>query len=107
MEGGGRLSLLKKIIANPRVVTAITAGSMLAFGVLYVGQVNAAATKGYAIRELQAKNRELRRQNERLDMQIAKLRSVHSVTSREVFLGFIPLSPSAFVRVESGIVAVR
>lgn len=104
---GGKLSLLKRVIANPRVVTSLTVGCMLAFSVLYVGQVNAAATKGYAIRELQSRNTTLRQENERLDMQIAKLRSVHSVTSREAFLGLTPIAPSAFVKANSGAVAVR
>ncbi len=104
---GGKLSLLRRVVKNPRVLSALTAGCMIAFGVLYVGQVNAAATKGYAIRELQERNVELRHERDRLDMQIAKLRSVQSVKTREAFLGLHSLAPSAFVKVGSDVVAVR
>lgn len=108
MEGqGGRLSLLRRVAKNPRVLSVLTVGCMLAFGVLYVGQVNASATKGYAIRELQQRNVELRHERDRLDMQIAKLRSVQSVKTREAFLGLRPLAPSAFVKAPSDTVAVR
>ncbi len=104
---GGKLSLLRRVIKNPRVLSVLTAGCMIAFGVLYVGQVNAAATRGYAIRDLQVRNVELRHERDRLDMQIAKLRSVQSVKTREAFLGLRPLAPSAFVKVGSDVVAVR
>jgi hypothetical protein len=108
MEGaGGKLSLLRRVMKNPRVLSALTAGCMIAFGVMYVGQVNSAATKGYAIRDLRARNVELRHERDRLDMQIAKLRSVQSVKTREAFLGLRPLAPSAFVKVGSEVVAVR
>ncbi len=108
MEGvGGRLSLVKRVLKNPRVLSVLTIGCMLAFGTLYVGQVNAAATKGYTIRELQHRNVTLRHERDRLDMQIAKLRSVQSVKSREAFLGLQPLTPTAFVNTNTDVVAVR
>lgn len=104
---GGKLSLLRRVAKNPRVLSVLTAGCMIAFGVLYVGQVNAAATKGYAIRDLHERNVELRHERDRLEMQIAKLRSVQSVKTREAFLGLRPIVPSAFVQVGSDAVAVR
>lgn len=104
---GGKFSLLKRIVRNPRVLSVLMAGSMVAFGVLYVAQVNAAATKGYAVRELQQRNVELRHERDRLDIQIAKLRSLHSVKTREAFLGLRLLTPSAFVEVNTNVVAVR
>lgn len=108
MEGqGGRLSLIRRVVKNPQVLSVLTIGCMLACGTLYVGQVNAAATKGYQIRELQQRNVTLRHERDRLDMQIAKLRSVESVKSREAFLGLQPVGPTAFVQARTDIVAVR
>ena len=108
MEGqGGRLSLVKRVVKNPRVLSMLTIGCMLACGTLYVGQVNAAATKGYYIRELQQRNVTLRHERDRLDMQIAKLRSVERVKSREAFLGLQPVAPVAFVKTSTDSVAVR
>lgn len=104
---GGKISLLKRIVQNPRVITVLTVGAILSFGVLYVGQVNAAATKGYFMRDLQEENTTLRQECDRLDIQVAKLRSVHSIKSREAFLGLTPLAPKAFVKIDSDTVAVR
>jgi len=104
---GGKFSLLKRVVRSPRVLSVLMVGSMTAFGILYVAQVNAAATKGYAVRELQQRNVELRNERDRLDMQIAKLRSLHSVKTREAFLGLKSLSPSAFIEVNMNVVAVR
>jgi len=107
MEVGGKISLLRRVVKDTRVLSALTAGCMIAFGVMYVAQVNAAATKGYAIRELRERNVELRHERDRLDIQIAALRSVQSVKTREAFLGLRPIAPSAFVKTGSETVAVR
>lgn len=104
---GGKLSLLRRVAKSPRVLSVLTAGCMIAFGALYVGQVNSAATKGYAIRELQERNVALRHERDRLEMQIARLRSVESVKTREAFLGLRAIAPSAFVKTSTDVVAVR
>ena len=107
MEVQGGKNIFIRAIKNPRVMSVLSVGCMLAFGVLYVGQVNSAATKGYAVRDLQAKNVELRHEGARLEMQIAKLRSLDSVKARESFLGLKKLSPSTFVKTGPDVVAVR
>ena len=80
---------------------------MLAFGTLYIAQVNNAATKGYAVRALKEKNVELRHERDRLDIQIAKLRSIDSVTARESFLGLKKIEQISFIKTGSNVVAVR
>lgn len=107
MEVQGGKNIFIRAWKNPRVISALSVGCMLTFGVLYVGQVNSAATKGYAVRELQERNVELRHERDRLDMQIAKLRSLDSVTARESFLGLKKLAPSTFVKTGTDVVAVR
>ena len=108
MEGnGGNISLLQRIAKNPRVLSALTVGCIIAFGVMYVGQVNASATKGYEVRSLEAINRTLRQENDRLDIQIAKLRSVDSVKTRQAFLGLRPIAPTIFIKTGTNTIAVR
>lgn len=103
---GGKTSLFA-VLKNPRVMSALTIGCILAFGVLYVGQVNASATKGYAVRSLQRKNIELRQERDRLDIAIARLRSLDSVTARESFLGLKKMDPVTFVTTGPHGVAVK
>ncbi len=105
VQKGGNIFV--RALKNPRVMSVLSVGTMLAFGVLYVGQVNNAATKGYAVRALQERNVELRHESARLDMQIAKLRSLDSVKARESFLGLKKIEHATFVQTGSDVVAVR
>ena len=106
VQGGGK-NIFIKILKNPRVLRVLSVGCMLAFGVLYVGQVNSAATKGYAVRSLKEKNIELRQERDRLDIRIARLRSIDSVTARESFLGLQKIEHATFVKPTANVVAVR
>lgn len=94
-------------IKSPKVRHAMTAGFMVAFGILYIGQVNAAATKGYAIRDLERQNEDIRHEQERLEVEIARLRSLDSVTTREAFLGLRKIENVKYVSAASSAVALR
>ncbi len=94
-------------LKNPKVVNVLTIGFALAFGMLYIGQVNAAATKGYAMRELESQNDSLRGERERLDVEISRLRSLDSVTAREVFLGLQKIEDVKFISAARDDVALR
>ena len=59
----------------------------LALGVLYIWQVNHAATAGYTMRDLESAIHDLETQQERLDLQVAQLQSVDSVSERVQMLG--------------------
>lgn len=106
-HGGKPKTALRRLARNPRVLSVVTIGFMIAFGIMYVGQVNTAATKGYAVRDLQQTNESLRQENERLNMQISKLRSVESVKTRQAFLDLHPLRPTAYISTAPDVVAVR
>ena len=93
-------------LKSPKVMHAMTAGFMLAFGILYIGQVNSAATKGYAIRDLERVNTEIRREQERLEGEIARLRSLDSVTTREAFLGLTKVENVTYVSATAHAVAL-
>ena len=106
-KGGKTQNIFLRIIKNPQAMSVLSVGCMLAFGVLYIAQVNNSATKGYAVRELKEKNIELRHERDRLDIKIARLRSIDSVTARESFLGLQKIERTTFVKTGSDVVAVR
>ncbi|MEK9155540.1 MAG: hypothetical protein AAB839_02730 [Patescibacteria group bacterium] len=105
VQQGGKTWL--RAFKHPRVINVITIGSMLAFGIFYVGQVNTAATKGYAMRDLERAQIQLQQECDRLDMEIARLRSLDSVRTREAFLGLKKVDRPTFVKTGTDVVAVR
>jgi len=106
-RGAKTQNVFLRILKNPQAMSVLSIGCMLAFGTLYIAQVNNAATKGYAVRALKEKNVELRHERDRLDIQIAKLRSIDSVTARESFLGLKKIEQISFIKTGSNVVAVR
>ncbi len=106
-KGGKAQNIFLRILKNPQAMSVLSVGCMLAFSTLYIAQVNASATKGYAVRELKEKNGELRHERDRLDIRIARLRSVDSVTARQSFLGLKKIERVTFVKIGSDVVAVR
>lgn len=106
-KGGKAQNIFLRILKNSQAMSVLSVGCMLAFGTLYIAQVNNSATKGYAVRELKERNVELRHERDRLDIQIAKLRSIDSVTARESFLGLKKIEQISFVKTGSNVVAVR
>lgn len=79
----------------------------LAFGILYVVQVNAASTQGFMMRDLEQANQDLRRDNDKLAAEIDRLRSLSSVSEREIFLGLVKLQQVSFIQVGNSEVALR
>lgn len=79
----------------------------LAFGVLYVVQVNAASTKGFTMRDLEQANQAARRENEKLVAEIDRLRSLASVSEREAFLGLVKLQNVTYIQAGNAEVALR
>jgi len=106
MTEGGNVTWIDRL-KNPKVMNVLTIGFILAFGILYIGQVNAAATKGYAIRDLERQNEHLRQDRERLDIEIARLRSLDSVTTREQFLGLVKVQRVEYIEVGKDSLALR
>ena len=79
----------------------------LAFGVLYVVQVNAASTKGFTMRDLEQNNQDMRRENDKLAAEIDLLRSLSSVSEREAFLGLVKLENVSYIEAGNSEVALR
>jgi len=73
----GRLSVLQVLVA---LVT-------VSVGVGYIWEVNQSATAGFTMRELNNSIEDLTLEQERLDLQVARLQSIDSVTTRVQMLG--------------------
>ncbi len=75
----------------------------LTLGALYIWQVNVASTRGYVVRDLQDQIEQLRRDDERLKMEVAKLQSVDSVTTRMQMLGLVKIDQVKFISGDSSV----
>lgn len=76
-------------------------------GALYIWQVNVTATRGFAMRDLQEQIDSLTTENEQLDMEVARLQSVDSVTERVQMLGLTKLTDVTYVNATSSVAVNR
>lgn len=96
-----------RLAQNKKFWRVVILGLILAFGLLYIVQVNAASTKGYKMRNFVNNNDALRQENDRLASEIDRLRSLSSIEEREVFLGLVKLQNVRYVSVETPEVALN
>lgn len=101
---GGKISA---VLHDKRVLRVFMVALTIAFGVLYVVQVNAASTKGFTMRDLEKYNQELRQENEKLAAEVDRLRSLASVSEREAFLGLIKINQVTYIKARNTEVALR
>jgi hypothetical protein len=97
----------RAILRNPKLIPVVVMGLTVAFGVLYIVQVNTASTKGFATRDLEKGNQELRQDNDRLAAEIDRLRSLSSVEERETFLGLVKVNDVTYLKAGSNEVALK
>ncbi len=86
--------------------TALLVGTIM-LGVLYIWQVNMAATTGYTMRDLESSIHALEIEQERLDLQVAQLQSVDSVTERVQMLGLTEVKMIQYLTPGGGSVAIN
>ncbi len=72
-------------------------------GLLYIWQVNISATRGFAMRDLDQEIDSIKLDNDRLQMEVAKLQSIDSVTTRVQMLGLVELSQIDYVNTSSAV----
>lgn len=94
-------------LCHPNVIKVIAIALTLVFGVMYIAQMNAASMKGYAMRDLEENVRSLAQTNDRLSVEIDRLRSLSSIHERETFLGLVPVDQVEYVQMTSANVALK
>lgn len=100
-------SKIATLLGNRRLVNAVVSGLVIAFGILYVVQVNSAASKGLALRALEDRHSELTVESQRLVAKIDQLRSIDSVTQREQLLGLVKAERVSYITTGDDVVALR
>jgi len=75
-----RLAVQKWLVST--TFRSILLGGIVVFGVLYLVKVNTVSTQGFVISDLESQVQDLERENQRLDVQIASYRSMHSLEAR-------------------------
>ena len=85
---------------------AIFAISVL-IGITYIIQANRAVTKGYQIRDLEARIEQMRIDNGRLELDVAKRQSIEAIDSRVKMLGLVGSGDVVYVSTSLPTVAVN
>ena len=80
-------------VARLLLITTVTIGAS------YIWQVNVAATSGYTMRDLEREIATLEHDNERLELEVSRLQSVDSVTTRMQMLGLVEVNDVRYVDV--------
>lgn len=101
-----RQKFVRKLL-NPRVLNAMMAGCIVALGVLYIGQVNASASKALEVSALERQQGALRVDAERLGAKIDELRSLDSVLARQQLLGLVHVDHVEYISAAVDAVALR
>ena len=87
----------------PVVLVSIT----IVLGSAYIWQVNISATTGYEMRELSQSIDDLKLEKDKLDLKVAKLQSVDSVSTRVQMLGLSKVSKIEYITPDRGAVAIN
>lgn len=80
-----------------------TIACIIALSALFIWQVNASATAGFTVRELERDIEEIRMEQKRLDMRVAELRSVDSVANRVKMLGLVEAQTISYITTSSAV----
>lgn len=97
-------------IKRVMISTSFRAGLLvtaIALLVLDVVQVSAVSTKGYDISDYKRDIRQLEQENEKLDVSIARYRSMQSIQERMQALELEDVGTPQFVQVNDSSVAIR
>lgn len=76
-------------------------------GLLFVWQTSSASTKGYTINNLEKQVRSLEQENQKLEFEIAKQRSLQSITERLPQTGLVAVDGMHYATLLDTAVALR
>jgi Tfp pilus assembly protein PilN len=72
-------------------ITVAAAGLVLVLGLLYLSQSNQMATSGYDIAKLESQQKQLREDNERLQIEASRLQSIQQIDTGIKDSGMVPV----------------
>ncbi|MFH1632247.1 MAG: hypothetical protein ABIA47_04525 [bacterium] len=103
----GGITKIKSFISKTHWLYLAIIVATLMIGLMYIWQVNVSATKGFAMRDLQQGNEGLRLENDRLQLEVARLQSIDSVSTRVQMLGLTEIKSIQYVAPGKPTVAVN
>lgn len=107
MRFGERKEAIKAKPKMGRVTLSFfLAGLICALGVFYIFEVNNSATKGYEIDKLEKQLKAFQKENERLQIQAAELKSMYKIEERTKELNMIAPMDVSYLNL-SGDVAMK
>lgn len=90
-------------VSDSRLLRALLIGATLALGVLYIWQVNVSMAHGYVMSQIQKDIDSKKIENEKLLLEVARLQSIDSVTTRMQMLGLVKLDNIEYVNADSSV----
>lgn len=76
-------------------------------GLLFVWQTSSASTKGYTINDLEKQLRTLEQENQKLEFEIAKRRSLRSIIERLPQTGLVAMDNARYATLKGTAVALK
>jgi cell division protein FtsL len=89
-EGTAKRTIVPRIKIGPISLTFVTIILACLLCLFYLAQSNAVATTGYKIRELEQRRKELQEDNEKLQLEAARLQSIKEVEDTAEDLKMVP-----------------
>ncbi len=96
-------NIMPKIKIGPISLTFITIILACLLCLFYLVQSNAVTTKSYDIRELESKKEQIQEENERLQLEAARLQSIKEVEEEAKDLKMVPSKKVDFLTPSSGV----
>jgi len=104
VDFGTRKSAFKpQVKVGKKSIGFITVFLFLALSLFYLAQANEIATKGYAIRELEQRKTKAVEQQERLQVEAARLRSIQQIEKGAEELKMVPASEINYVNPDGSV----
>lgn len=95
-----------KFLFSTRVLNIVVAAAICFVGILYLGQINSMAIKGFKIKELEEKQTALKENIRKTEFQVAELQSVQKIQERINNLGMVSVARVEYAS-SGGVVAVK
>ncbi len=102
-----RLQTIQLFLQDRSWIQLAVLAVTIVIGVLYIWQVNLSATRGFAMRDLDRQVEDMGIQNERNLLEVARLRSVDSVSKRVQMLGLVEVDVADYIDAGDSAVAVN
>lgn len=97
----------KKIRINLKTANKLIFGLILVISVFYVAGVNDLTAKGFKLRDMKIKTKEIKNDNQSLETRLTDLSSYNGLGERVKMLGMVSVDSINYIEVNEGVVAMK